>query len=63
MRDRLYDILTQEPGRNVQFHPNQTKAKTHVYVTADGWISVAGLSGGNIDSFVESVSKAVKGDP
>ena len=59
MRDRLYDILT---GRNVQFHPNQTKAKAHVYVTADGWISMAGSSDGNIDYFVESVSKAVKGD-
>ena len=45
--------------------PPQTKAlaeKAHIYMTADGRISMAGLNGGNIDYFAESVSKAVKGD-
>lgn len=45
--------------------PSQTKAlaeKAHIYMTADGRISMAGLNGGNIDYFAESVSKAVKGD-
>lgn len=44
---------------------SQTKAlaeKAHIYMTADGRISMAGLNGGNIDYFSESVSKAVKGD-
>ncbi|EMD41819.1 hypothetical protein CERSUDRAFT_128978 [Gelatoporia subvermispora B] len=43
----------------------QTKVlaeKAHIYMTADGRISMAGLNGGNIDYFSESVSKAVKGD-
>ncbi|KAI0735222.1 PLP-dependent transferase [Earliella scabrosa] len=43
----------------------QTKAlaeKAHIYMTADGRISMAGLNGNNIDYFSESVSKAVKGD-
>jgi aspartate aminotransferase, mitochondrial len=43
----------------------QTKAlaeKAHIYMTADGRISMAGLNGHNIDYFAESVSKAVKGD-
>ncbi|KAH9944431.1 PLP-dependent transferase [Epithele typhae] len=43
----------------------QTKAlaeKAHIYMTADGRISMAGLNGRNIDYFSESVSKAVKGD-
>jgi aspartate aminotransferase len=43
----------------------QTKAlaeKAHIYMTADGRISMAGLNGHNIDYFSESVSKAVKGD-
>ncbi|KAI0318976.1 pyridoxal phosphate-dependent transferase [Amylostereum chailletii] len=43
----------------------QTKAlaeKAHIYMTADGRISMAGLNGKNIDYFAESVSKAVKGD-
>ncbi|KAI0801318.1 PLP-dependent transferase [Fomes fomentarius] len=42
----------------------QTKAlaeKAHIYMTADGRISMAGLNGNNIDYFSESVSKAVKG--
>ena len=42
----------------------QTKAlaeKAHIYMTADGRISMAGLNGGNIDYFAESVSRAVKG--
>ena len=45
--------------------PPQTKTlaeKAHIYMTADGRISMAGLNGGNIDYFAESVSKAVKGD-
>ena len=45
--------------------PPQTKAlaeKAHIYMTADGRISMAGLNGGNIDYFAESVSKAVKGN-
>ena len=45
-------------------NPTQTKAlveKAHIYLTADGRISVAGLNGSNIDYFAESVSKAVKG--
>lgn len=45
--------------------PSQTKAlaeKAHIYMTADGRISMAGLNGGNVDYFAESVSKAVKGD-
>ncbi|OCH96464.1 PLP-dependent transferase [Obba rivulosa] len=43
----------------------QTKAlaeKAHIYMTADGRISMAGLNNGNIDYFSESVSKAVKGE-
>lgn len=43
--------------------PSQTKTlaeKAHIYMTADGRISMAGLNNGNIDYFAESVSKAVK---
>ena len=43
----------------------QTKVlaeKAHIYMTADGRISMAGLNSGNIDYFSESVSKAVKGE-
>lgn len=42
----------------------QTKTlaeKAHIYMTADGRISMAGLNGHNIDYFSESVSKVVKG--
>jgi aspartate aminotransferase len=42
----------------------QTKAlaeKAHIYMTADGRISMAGLNGGNIDYFAESVDKAIRG--
>jgi len=42
----------------------QTKAlaeKAHVYMTADGRISMAGLNSGNIDYFAESVDAAVRG--
>jgi aspartate aminotransferase len=45
--------------------PHQTKAlaeKAHVYMTADGRISMAGLNGGNIQYFAESVAAAVKGN-
>ncbi|KAF8516114.1 pyridoxal phosphate-dependent transferase [Hysterangium stoloniferum] len=45
--------------------PEQTKAlaeKAHVYMTADGRISMAGLNGNNIQYFAESVHKAVKGE-
>ncbi|KAK0478442.1 glutamic oxaloacetic transaminase AAT1 [Armillaria novae-zelandiae] len=43
----------------------QTKAlaeKAHVYMTADGRISMAGLNAGNIEYFAESVNAAVKGN-
>jgi len=43
----------------------QTKAlaeKAHIYMTADGRISMAGLNAHNIDYFSESVSKAVKSE-
>ncbi|KAI0347998.1 PLP-dependent transferase [Trametopsis cervina] len=43
----------------------QTKAlaeKAHIYMTADGRISMAGLNSHNIDYFSESVSKVVKGN-
>lgn len=46
-------------------NPAQTKAlaeKAHVYMTADGRISMAGLNSGNIGYFAESVDKAVRGD-
>lgn len=42
----------------------QTKTlaeKAHIYMTADGRISMAGLNSNNIDYFSESVSKVVKG--
>ncbi|GJE86060.1 aspartate aminotransferase family protein [Phanerochaete sordida] len=42
----------------------QTKTlaeKAHIYLTADGRISMAGLNAHNIDYFSESVSKVVKG--
>ncbi|PPR06881.1 hypothetical protein CVT24_011571 [Panaeolus cyanescens] len=42
----------------------QTKAlaeKAHVYMTADGRISMAGLNGGNVEYFAESVDAAVRG--
>jgi aspartate aminotransferase len=35
--------------------------KAHIYMTSNGRISMAGLNGGNIDYFAESMSKAVKG--
>ncbi|KAF8973975.1 aspartate aminotransferase [Flammula alnicola] len=44
--------------------PPQTKAlaeKAHVYMTGDGRISMAGLNGGNIEYFAQSVDKAVRG--
>ncbi|KAK0456514.1 glutamic oxaloacetic transaminase AAT1 [Armillaria borealis] len=44
---------------------SQTKAlaeKAHVYMTADGRISMAGLNSGNIEYFAESVDAAVKGN-
>ncbi|EJD03563.1 glutamic oxaloacetic transaminase AAT1 [Fomitiporia mediterranea MF3/22] len=43
----------------------QTRAlaeKAHIYMTADGRISMAGLNAKNIEYFAESVSKAVKGE-
>ncbi|GLB36201.1 putative aspartate aminotransferase [Lyophyllum shimeji] len=45
-------------------NPTQTKVlaeKAHVYMTADGRISMAGLNAGNIEYFAESVDAAVKG--
>jgi aspartate aminotransferase len=44
--------------------PDQTKAlaeKAHIYMTADGRISMAGLNAGNLAWFAESVDKAVRG--
>ncbi|KAF9056219.1 aspartate aminotransferase [Panaeolus papilionaceus] len=44
--------------------PAQTKAlaeKAHVYMTADGRISMAGLNSGNVEYFAESVDAAVRG--
>ncbi|KAF9270269.1 glutamic oxaloacetic transaminase AAT1 [Marasmius fiardii PR-910] len=43
----------------------QTKVlanKAHIYMTADGRISMAGLNAGNIQHFAQSVHAAVKGD-
>ena len=45
-------------------NPAQTKAlaeKAHIYMTADGRISMAGLNSGNIKYFAESVDAAVRG--
>jgi len=45
--------------------PPHTKAlaeKAHVYMTADGRISMAGLNGSNIEYFAQSVDAAVKGN-
>ncbi|KAH7107026.1 pyridoxal phosphate-dependent transferase [Auriculariales sp. MPI-PUGE-AT-0066] len=45
--------------------PSQTKAlaeKAHIYMTADGRISMAGLNSNNIGYFAEQVSAAVKGN-
>jgi aspartate aminotransferase len=45
--------------------PEQCKAlaeKAHVYLTADGRISMAGLNGSNIEYFAQSVDAAVKGN-
>jgi aspartate aminotransferase, mitochondrial len=45
-------------------NPAQTKAlaeKAHIYMTADGRISMAGLNSHNIGYFAESVDKAVRG--
>ena len=42
----------------------QTRAlaeKAHIYMTADGRISMAGLNDNNIIYFAEQVSRAVKG--
>ena len=36
--------------------------KAHIYMTADGRISMAGLNSHNIDYFAEGVNKAVRGD-
>ncbi|KAJ7597093.1 glutamic oxaloacetic transaminase AAT1 [Mycena floridula] len=44
--------------------PPQTAAlaeKAHVYMTKDGRISMAGLNGGNIEYFAQSVDAAVRG--
>jgi hypothetical protein len=44
--------------------PEQTKAlaeKAHIYMTADGRISMAGLNSQNVGYFAESVDKAVRG--
>ncbi|KAF6766002.1 aspartate aminotransferase [Ephemerocybe angulata] len=44
--------------------PDQTKAmaeKAHIYMTADGRISMAGLNAGNVQYFAESVDAVVRG--
>ena len=44
--------------------PDQTKAlaeKAHIYMTSEGRISMAGLNGGNVEYFAESVDSAVRG--
>jgi aspartate aminotransferase len=51
-------------GSFTGLNPSQTKAlaeKAHVYMTADGRISMAGLNAGNIEYFGESVDAAVRG--
>ena len=63
----MYRILTShsQPDSFTGLTTPQTKQlaeKAHIYMTADGRISMAGLNGNNIDYFSESVSKAVKGD-
>ena len=35
--------------------------RAHIYMTADGRISMAGLNSANIDYFAESVAQTVKG--
>lgn len=43
--------------------PEQSRAlveKAHVYLTANGRISMAGLNSGNIRYFAESLDKAVR---
>ncbi|CCM01943.1 uncharacterized protein FIBRA_04016 [Fibroporia radiculosa] len=77
MRERLYDNLVSlnTPGQWGHIKSQigiftglttpQTKVlaeKAHIYMTADGRISMAGLNSHNIDYFSESVSKAVKGE-
>jgi len=45
--------------------PAQTRSlaeKAHIYMTADGRISMAGLNSGNIEYFAESVDAAVRGN-
>ncbi|PBL01057.1 glutamic oxaloacetic transaminase AAT1 [Armillaria gallica] len=78
MRERLYNMLSKDlktPGEWGHIKSQigiftgltqpQTKAlaeKAHVYMTADGRISMAGLNAGNIEYFAESVDAAVKGN-
>lgn len=45
-------------------NPEQSKAlteKAHIYLTANGRISMAGLNSGNVRYFAESLDKAVRG--
>ena len=45
-------------------NPEQSKAlteKAHIYLTANGRISMAGLNSGNVKYFAESLDKAVRG--
>ncbi|CED84537.1 aspartate aminotransferase [Phaffia rhodozyma] len=43
-------------------HTVELAQKAHIYMTADGRISMAGLNSSNIEYFADSVSKTVKGD-
>ena len=63
---KIRDILSQtDDSRSFTgLTAPQTKALAevaHVYMTADGRISMAGLNNGNIQYFAESVHKAVTG--
>jgi len=66
-----FDLIGHEPNEDLSFLGSftgltapQTKRlaeRAYIYMTSDGRISMAGLNGGNIDYFAESVSGAVKG--
>ena len=60
----FYDVAKSYIPSFTGLTPPQTKAlaeKAHVYMTADGRISMAGLNSGNIEYFAQSVDKAVRG--
>ncbi|CAK5280549.1 unnamed protein product [Mycena citricolor] len=67
MREKLFNMLTHDlktPGDFTGLKKEQTEAlaqRAHVYMTADGRISMAGLNDKNIAYFAESVDGAVRG--